>query len=41
MCVYLYIHKYTQYTHVVCKQTFILNEFNNFTALQSRFSDNY
>ncbi len=21
ICVYLYIHNYTQYTHIVCKQT--------------------
>ncbi len=31
MCVYLYIHnKYTQYTHILCKQkTFILDEINH------------
>ncbi len=33
-CVYLYIHnKYTQYTHIVCKQTFILNAINRFATL--------
>ncbi len=34
MCVYLYIHnKYTQYIHIVCKQTYILNAINGFAAL--------
>ncbi len=31
---YLYIHnKYTQYTHILCKQKLLLNAINHLTAL--------
>ncbi len=32
MCIYLYII-YTQYTHTLCKQTFVLNAINPLTAI--------
>ncbi len=33
--VFIYTHnKYTQYTHTVCKQMFILNAINRFAALE-------
>ncbi len=36
MCLYLYIHsKYIQYTHILCKQTFILNAINRDTFFDS------
>ncbi len=34
VCVYLYIHnKYTQHTHILCKQKLILDVINHLTAL--------
>ncbi len=32
VCVYVYIHKYTQYTHILCKQKRILGDYH-LTAL--------
>ncbi len=34
MCMYLYMYnKYTQYTHILCKQKLILDAINRLTAL--------
>ncbi len=34
MCVYLYVlNKYTQHTHILCKQKLILEAINRLTAL--------
>ncbi len=38
MCLYLYIHnKYTQYTHILCKQKLILDAINRLIALNKSF----